>query len=280
MPGKNKIQSFLLLLIIGIGLVPIFYFATIEIGVVHAASDSTEVKQENSDPIGRYVDNVAFGINEKISFDINYGFINAGTATMEVARIVEYQSRPCFQIITKANSNSFFSSFYNVEDRAESIIDAIGLFSWRFEKNLKEGSYRSDRQYEFDQREHFTVYKGDTLEVAEYVQDALSILYYIRTQEMKVGTSFFIDNFVDGRTFSTEVKVVKKEKIDVEAGTFDCILVEPLMQSVGVFKHKGSIKVWLTDDRLKLPVLMKSKVLVGSISAEMTDYELGEIEEF
>ena len=42
-------------------------------------------------------------------------------------------------------------------------------------------------------------------------------------------------------------------------------VVEPLMKSVGVFKHKGSLKVWLTNDRLKLPVLMKSKVLVGSI---------------
>ncbi len=281
MPKRSKIQSFLLMLIVCVGLIPIFYFVTIEIGIAQAATDSTDIQVANSsDPIGRYVDNVAFGVGEKLSFDINYGFINAGTATMEVASLIEYEERPCFQIITTANSNSFFSSFYTVDDKAESIIDATGLFSWRFEKNLREGSYRSDRQYDFDQRNHSTVYKNDTLDVEAYVQDALSMLYYIRTQELKVGTSFFVDNFVDGRKFQTEVKIIKKETISVDAGSFDCVVVEPLMSSVGVFKNKGSVKVWLTDDRMKMPVLMKTKIIVGSISAELTDYTLGEIEEF
>ena len=56
---------------------------------------------------------------------------------------------------------------------------------------------------------------------------------------------------------------MKKETIDVEAGTFDCVVVEPLSQSVGVFKHEGRLKVWLTDDRIKLPVLM---VTIGGIA--------------
>lgn len=267
--------------VVGIGLIPIFYFALLKIGIAHAATDSTDIKATSmSDPIGRYIDNVAFGVHEKLEFDINYGFINAGTATMEIPNVIEYQGRPCFQVVTTALSNSFFSSVYNVNDRAESIIDAVGIFSWRFEKNLREGSYSSDRQYDFDQINHTTVYKEDTIEVAEYVQDALSMLYYIRTQELKPGTSFVLDNFVDGRKFSTKVNILKKEKISVEAGTFDCIVVEPLMSSVGVFKHQGSLKVWLTDDRVKMPVLMKSKVIVGSISAELTKFSLGEIEEY
>jgi hypothetical protein len=57
-------------------------------------------------------------------------------------------------------------------------------------------------------------------------------------------------------------------------------VVEPLLQTVGVFKHQGKLKVWLTNDRLKIPVLMKSKIMVGSIEAELTDYRLGDIEVF
>ncbi len=261
------------------GLVPLLYFASLQFEI-------SQVLAEEEQPAGdtiefdRYVENVAFGVGERFSFDINYGFINAGTATMEVARLIEYGGRPCYQLVTRANSNSFFSTFYTVDDRVESIIDAIGLFSWRFEKNLREGSYRSNRTYAFDQREHRTVYKGDTIEVAPWVQDAVSVLYFVRTQELKVGTSVFVDNFTDGENYKLEVKVLKKENITVEAGNFDCIVVEPLTQSVGVFKHEGRLKVWLTDDRLKMPVLMKSKILVGSISAELTDFALGEIEAF
>jgi hypothetical protein len=280
MPKRTKLQTFFLIITLLIGVLPILYFVSVELGIASSSPDDSVTGINSEGPIDRYVENVAFGVNEKFDFDINYGFINAGTATMEVKDLVEYQERPCYQIITTANSNDFFTAFFKVEDRAESIIDAIGVFSWRFEKVLKEGSYQSDRQYDFDQYNHFTVYKEDTIDVAPYVQDALSIFYYIRTQDLEVGKTLYVDNFVDGRKFKTEVKVWEKERVTVEAGTFDCIVVEPLMKTVGIFKHKGKLKVWLTDDRLKMPVMMKSKVLVGSITAELTGYRLGEIEVF
>jgi len=279
MPEGRMIHKTLLLAVIFFGLLPLIFFATVQLEVTQALADG-DLSDSDSVQFDRFVDNVAFGVGERLSFDINYGFINAGTASMEVMRLIEFSGRPCYQVVTRANSNSFFSTFYTVDDRVESVIDAVGLFSWRFEKNLREGSYRSDRMYAFDQREHFTVYKGDTIEVAPWVQDAISVLYYVRSQELNVGSSLYIDNFTDGKNYPLEVKILKKENITVEAGNFDCVVVEPLTQSVGVFKHEGRLKVWLTDDRLKMPVLMKSKILVGSISAELTDFSLGEIEAF
>jgi len=47
-----------------------------------------------------------------------------------------------------------------------------------------------------------------------------------------------------------------------------------------IFKHEGKLTVWLTNDRLRLPIMMKTKVVVGSITAELTDYKLGRLEEF
>ncbi len=279
MPGNTLLQRVLVGLVIVIGLVPFFYFVSIEIGIAQASAYQSE-DSDYSEAAERYVENVAFGVDEKFYYDINYGFINAGTATMEVKGLIEYENRPCYQTVSRANSNKFFSTFFKVDDRVESIIDAIGIFTWRFEKNLREGGYRSDRMYTFDQRNNFVHYKGDTLPVSEYVQDALSSLYYVRTQPLEVGKTLYLDNFTDGRFYTLEVIVHKKETISVKAGTFDCLVVEPILQTVGVFKHAGKLTVWLTDDRLKMPVLMKSKVLVGSISAELTDYQLGVIEAF
>lgn len=280
MPVKLKLQTAVILLLILAGLVPIFYFITVEIGIARATSGDSTIVATDPAELDRFVENVAFGTTEKLTFDINYGFINAGSATMEVLKLIEYESRPCYQIVTRATSNEFFSTFYKVDDRVESVVDALGLFSWRFEKNLREGGYRADRQYTFDQRNQKVFYKNDTLDVPSYVQDPLSALYYIRTQELEVGRSIYVDNFTDGKQYQLEVKVIKKEQITVPAGTFDCVVVEPLLQSVGVFKHEGKLTVWLTDDRLKMPVLMKSKILVGSVSAELMEYTLGDIEAF
>lgn len=274
------VKNALMLLVVFVGLFPVFYFSVVELGIAEAAAESRSDMAAPGDPIDRYLENLAFGVGEKLSFEVKYGFISAGTATMEVMRLIEYENRPCYQIVTQARSNSFFSTFYKVEDRVESIMDATGLFSWRFEKNLREGKYRSDRKYSFDQRGNSVVYKGDTIEIEPFVQDALSTLYYMRTQPLEVGKSFFLDNFIDGRKYHLEVKVLKRETITVDAGSFECFVVEPITQSVGIFKHEGRLKVWLTDDRLRLPVLMKSKVIVGSIAVELTDYELGSLDEF
>ncbi len=280
MLSKPLVKNALLLLVIGVGLVPVFYFSIVELGIAEAAAGNEYLDSGSMDPSDRYLENLAFGVGEKLTFEVKYGFISAGTAEMEVMRLVEYENRPCYQIVTRANSNSFFSSFYKVEDRVESIMDATGLFSWRFQKDLREGNYQSNRQYTFDQRDHEVVYKGDTIEIEPFVQDALSTLYFVRAQPLSVGKSFFLHNFIDGKKYNLEVKVLKKETVTVDAGTFECFVVEPITQSVGLFKHEGRLKVWLTDDRLRMPVLMKSKVIVGSIAVELTDYTLGSLDEF
>ncbi len=276
---RSLLQMMAWITLVLAGAFPLFYFVSVEVGIAQASEDTMQAV-EGINLFDRFVENVAFGTREKLTFDINYGFINAGVASMEVVRLIEYENRPCYQIVTRAQSNKFFSTFYKVEDRVESIIDAVGMFSWRFEKNLREGNYRADRTCSFDQRNHIVYYKDDTLAVPPFVQDALSVLFYVRTQKLEPGISLSIDNFTDGKLYPLEVRVLKRERVTVEAGTFDCIVVEPLLKTVGVFKHKGKLKVWLTDDRLKMPVLMKSKVLVGSITAELTDYRLGDIEEF
>jgi len=280
MPRKTKLQTTVIGFLIAIGLAPIIFFATVHIERAAAASESVIAELDPAAPLDRPVDNIAFGVGEHLEFDVGYGFINAGTASMDVAQLIEYQGRPAYQIKTRAQSNSFFSTFFKVDDRVETIMDAIGLFSWRFEKNLREGGYEADRTYTFDQRDNLVYYEGDTIETPPFVQDPLSVLYFVRTQDLEVGTSIFVDNFTDGELYPLEVRVVDREQITVEAGTFDCVVVEPLLQAAGVFKHEGKLRVWLTDDRLKMPVLMKSKVLVGSITAELTDYKLGELDAF
>ena len=207
MSEQSGLQKVLLAIVFLIGLFPFLYFLWVEIGFAQDTAQSGLSEQTGDPTFDRFVENVAFGVGEKLTFDINYGFINAGSASMEVERLIEYQGRPCFQIVTHANSNSFFSTFYPVEDRVESIMDALGLFSWRFQKNLREGNYRAEKSYSFDQRRNMVFYENDTIDVVPYVQDALSTLYYVRTQPLEVGKSIYVENYIDGTKYNLEVQV-------------------------------------------------------------------------
>ncbi|MBC8182684.1 DUF3108 domain-containing protein [candidate division KSB1 bacterium] len=220
--------------------------------------------------LDRVIPHNAFKVGEKLTFIIRYGIIKAGSSTMSVPEIVYRNGYECFKIITEARSSNFFSAFFKVRDEVVSYMDKDGLYTWGFEKHLREGNYRSDRYVDYDQVHGWAVTnKKDSLRIPPCVQDILTTFYYIRTRKLEVGKSYFVDNHADNKLYPLEVKVHKKERIEVKAGTFDCIVVEPILRASGIFKSKGRLLVWLTDDERKIPVQMKSKILIGYITAEL-----------
>lgn len=239
----------------------------------------TKFTQLKKQRLKRVVTNQAFGVGERFEFSVGYGIIKAGTAVMEIPEIVQFNGRKCYHIVSTAKSNKFFSVFFKVDDKVESYMDVHELYSLGFDKHLREGEFKADVSMIFDQENHFALYNNspDTFAVSPYVQDVLSAFYFVRTRNLEVGQSIFADNHADKKNYPMEVKVLRKEKIKVPAGTFDCVVVEPILKASGIFKHKGSLTVWLTDDEVRMPVLMKSKVVIGSISTELTNYKLGEV---
>ena len=228
----------------------------------------------------RRIVNKAFGYGEKLLFSVNYGFINAGSASLEIDTIIDVRGHDCFRIVSRARSNSFFSKFFRVDDRVATYVDSEGIYPLYFEKHLREGKFKTDRWVRFDQKNRMAVEsKGDTTLTPAFVQDVLSAMYYVRTLPLEVGKSVFIDNYADRKNYPLEVRVLKKERKKVDAGEFDCLVVEPLLQEgSGIFANRGKLTVWLSDDQYRLPVFMRSKVIfIGSISAELKSYKIGKI---
>ena len=216
------------------------------------------------------VENKAFAVGEHLVFEIAYKFIKAGTATMSIPDTQWVHGRPCYHIVTTARSNKFFDTFFKVRDRVETFIDMEGLFPWKFEKRIREGKYRTHRTVEYDQLNQRVIYnKKDTLAVPPFVQGVLSSFYYVRVLPLEVGKSWDIDNYGDGKMYPLKVLVHKKQKVEVPAGTFNCIVVEPVIKGKGIFNQKGRMAIWLTDDERRIPVLMKSKVAIGSIDVRL-----------
>ena len=162
------------------------------------------------------IENRAFKIGEKLHFKIRYGFIRAGSAVMEVKREELLDMRPVYHIKTTAQSASGFNWFYKVEDEVDSYMDKWGLFSWKFDKKLREGGYKVDIHVDYDpyhEKAHvnYTRYHSDMtlkekksydVDSPAFTFDILAAFYYIRNRDLEVGQSIYLTTHDEKKVYA------------------------------------------------------------------------------
>ncbi|MFC1523002.1 DUF3108 domain-containing protein [Elusimicrobiota bacterium] len=224
---------------------------------------------------------------ERYIYNVYWGFIKVGRATMETTStahitLPDGAVREAYHIISTARTLPFFDAFYKVRDKNESWIDKETFLSLGFAKHLREGRFRREETVYFDHKNgrfKSTVEKKNGTIVREegdmkpLSYDVLSSLFYVRSRELEIGKNIEID-INTRKDWPLVVKVLRKKTRKVPAGKFECILVKPELRDEGIFIQKGkSMKIWLTNDSRKIPVLLKAEVFIGSVKAELTDIE-------
>jgi len=223
----------------------------------------------------RHLHNGAFAVGEKLTFEVDYGFINAGTAVMCVPSYENVNGRTCYRVEFNVDSHPSFNWVFKVEDRYRTFIDSESLASQKFEQHIREGGYKHDFIAEFDQVKHIAHTFPRDFPIPPYVHDIMSAFYYYRTLDLsgaKEGDILTLNNFYDDATYELGVKVLGRQQLDISAGSFNTIVVEPLIKEGGLFKSEGRIVIWLSDDDLKVPLRVNTKVVIGSIDTELKEY--------
>jgi hypothetical protein len=217
----------------------------------------------------------AFPMPERLEFEISYTGITAGRAVQEVT--LEGNE---VHIVSTAKSAAWLRVFFPVDDRIESVLISgappfdIGV-PRLYRERIREGWTRFQKDAVFD-RQKLEVNTKDLLKNSETTKsitkrtyDSLSSFFYFRSIPLQVGTSNYIDIFDCKKLWNTEVQVLRREVIETPLGRFSTVVIKPLLSSEGIFARTGDMYIWLTDDERRIPVLMKSKVRVGSITATL-----------
>ena len=220
---------------------------------------------------------VPYRVGEELNFSVNWTVGNIGTAYMHVAAIDSFRANLCYRIEAGAISNKTLDLFYPVRDYFFSLIDTRKLFTRKFIKRQKEGKTRRHRELIYDQETgiRFDLVSGDTVEIVPEAQDELSIFYYFRTLDLEVGQGILLENFVDKHGNPLKVAVHRTEWVEVPAGRFFCFVVEPFLKKGGLFKHKGNLLVWITNDENRIPVKVTSQLDFGQIVVMLESFTLG-----
>lgn len=238
--------------------------------------------EEHTSYLPRFVENTAFGPGERLQFSVEYGIIKAGTAVLSVNGPESYEGYLAYIITATAESNSLFNSFFEVHDVNEALLDIVQFHTLKFSKDLNEGDYSFTEEVFFNQDAGTVFYPEETdsikrnMVIPPHALDVLSCFYFARTLPLEVGETYYIDCHTDNENYPLEIVVHEEETIRVPAGTFECILIEPNLESAGIFRNEGSILIWVTNDERHVPVLMRSAIVIGEIVCVLEEYTVTE----
>ncbi|MFH1854403.1 MAG: DUF3108 domain-containing protein [Candidatus Omnitrophota bacterium] len=221
-------------------------------------------------------------IGEKLTYKAEWLGLDVGIATLSVEGITERNGRKVYHILATAESTPAISKLYKVEDRISTYLDTEGLYPVRFEKQQREGGYRSDEYTDFDQEKGKAFYfsrrnhSKKEYEIPKEVQDPLSCMYYFRFQDVSVGKSIFANVNTDEKNYLLEAKILEKGLITIkDVGEWEAFMVEPLPWFQGKVTRKAQVTIWFSADEKRIPLLLVTKGIpfVGSITITLQKIE-------
>lgn len=222
-----------------------------------------------------------FQPGERLVFELKWEFIKAGEASLSVLPIETVDRRQAFHFVMTAKTVPFIDVFYKVRDRIDAYADLGMEHTVFYKKKQREGKTRRDIVVIFDwEKEQAQYIKSgkpkDPIELMPGAFDPLSAFYYVRTVPPEPNT--FIERPVtDGkRNVIGRATFVKRERIEVNGTEYDAFLIEPELKHIrGVFEKSedASIQVWISADHRRIPLRVKSKVVVGSFLADLISAE-------
>jgi len=216
-------------------------------------------------------------VGERLEFRLKWQGIPAADAILEVMDGGEGR----IQFKATARTVGLANFLYPVESQIVSTARLDGFRAERYVKDGHEGREPSEvEEIVFDLEQGIAVRSDDgvprePVEIPSDVRDPFSAFYAFRVTEPDENGVVELTISDGKRTKTGKVRVVGHERVKTPAGTFDTIKIAPEIEGLGgVFRKSpgATMFIWLTDDEWRRPVMMRSKVSVGSFTARLTSW--------
>ena len=233
---------------------------------------------------------IPFGVGEQITYKIHYGFVNAAEAVMKIKPQYEkVNGKDCYRVVIEGRTTGMFDLFMRVRDEFGTYIDKDLIAPRKFYRKIEEGKYRKHEIVNFDiEHKKATVNKYDDkkkkwkgseeFDTYQYAQDLVSAYYYLRTlnfDQYTKGDTIDIKIFFDDENTNFRLLYRGRETVRTKLGKYRSIVISPIMPENKLFDGQDAIRVWLSDDKDKIPLKVKAKMFIGAIEIDIKKYKRG-----
>ena len=220
-----------------------------------------------------------FAPGETLTYDVTWSVFPAGRVIATLQR-AEGRTPEVYETVTTARTQGFVSLVYRVENEFHSFFDPQSICSLQIHKRIQEGRRKKDTRIVFDAAQKCAILTEKDLTrpqappkhaenaIPDCVADVVTAFYAVRARPLRVGTSLLLPINDGAKTYEVTVEVQAREEIQTPLGLRPAFRVEPKVFG-GLYRRKGRMLVWFSDDEQRLPLRIKASVAAGTITGTL-----------
>jgi hypothetical protein len=227
------------------------------------------VPPENTSNENRLTD-LPFQVGEQLNYQIYLPTIAApsGRATFQVKGRSKYFNRDGIWLSVGAQTSNALQHLFVANDLINSYVDPKTLLPFHSELNLTEGRSRMNVKLTIVQDYGTaTTDKGVRIEIPVGTHDYLSFFYALRTFNIVPPRRSGISLLVNNRPKTLFIDALKRETIQLGSQKIPAIQVSLTTDDTPADKYQ--LRVWLSDDRRRLPLRITAMTQLGLVRADL-----------
>lgn len=214
-----------------------------------------------------------FTPGERITYRVHVnGFGAIGKATMSVEGPVDVRGTPTYLLHSQTNAGI---GPLKGSDLTESWLDPVEMRSLQFhERERRLFSTRNLQVEIYPDEERWTSADGASGKTATNAPlDELSFIYYLRSLPAMQDTVYQFNRHFDATRNPITVRVARGDTLKTPIGRFATLLMEMHVRDPRRYRGDGVIRVYLSDDKCRIPVRVESSVPdVGAFVLSLESY--------
>jgi len=218
----------------------------------------------------------AYGGGESLLYSVTWMGVKAGELLMQVIR--QEGGDDEFLLKVTAKTAGLLAVLYPVDDLFTTTVSGSARLPMRHEMVQREGRRKNNKVTVYDQLHGRVSYSKNNkaprvFAVDGPVHNEFSSFFFLRVMSFVPGEKSVVPTFADKKRHRVAVSLEGREAMETIFGRRDTLEVKPHLTFKGLYQKVGDPLVWLTDDPSRIPVKIKAKIVIGSLTANLIAYQ-------